>query len=498
MAKKMNTQLRSKRLGLKPTKIKNEKVENDGVGLFGQALGFQDSFGLLPFGEQVESPATLFKNLRYYLVSNYRLQLSQAYAEIGLIQTIIDIPVDDAFRGGIGVKTKQLGEEEIRELTLALDRDDDLTTVARTLKWARLFGGGATLILTKDQDPATPLDIASINKDSSLEFRSADMWELFFSLVNIDDGENDPSFQTIDVEYYNYYGRRIHHSRVLPVKGRVAPSFIRPRLRGWGLSEIEILIRSINQYLKATNVGFEVLDEFKVDYYMLKGLVNSLMSPQGMQSIQKRIQLMNMSKNYKNAVVLGDEDKWEQKQLSFAGLADTMAGIRQQVCADMRMPASKLFGQSFSTGLGNSDQNDMENYNSMVESSVRTPCKSSVLKIVELKCQFLFGMIPDDLEIEFKPLRVLSAVDEETVKTQKFTRLQGAMTAGTITLKEFRESANKGNLFDIHLDTTDAALADVEAEAPDEDTEGEAGEAGKGTQDELGGPAKNPSEKEDK
>lgn len=481
-------------------KVKAEPVKNDGLGVFGQALGLVDSFGLNRFGEQVESPETLFQNLRYYLVSNYRLQLSQAYAELGLIQTVIDIPVDDAFKGGVDIKTKQLDEEQIRELSIAMDRDDDLNTIARAKKWTRLFGGGGVIILVKDQDPETPLDLATITKDSRLEFRSCDMWELFFSLINkADEAEADPSFQTINVEYYNYYGKRIHHTRVLPLKGRIAPSFIRPRLRGWGLSEVEILIRSINQYLKATNVGFEVLDEFKIDYYMLKGLVNSLVNPDGFAQVQKRLQLMNMTKNYKNAVVLGDEDKWEQKQLSFAGLAETMTGIRQQVCADMRMPASKLFGQSFNAGLGNHDQNDMENYNAMVESQVRLPVKAAVLKVIEIKCQALFGFIPDDLEINFKPLRVLTAVDEENVKTQKCNRLVQLFQSSAITLEELRDAANKGSLVDVHLDPSETdsleAQAEEEAENDPDSTDGDEGEKPK-KKDELGGPVKTPSAKE--
>ena len=49
------------------------------------------------------------------------------------------------------------------------------------------------------------------------------------------------------------------------MKGLTAPSFLRPRLRGWGFSVVEKLVRSINQYIKATDLGFEVLDEFKLD-----------------------------------------------------------------------------------------------------------------------------------------------------------------------------------------------------------------------------------------
>lgn len=142
-----------------------------------------------------------------------------------------------------------------------------------------------------------------------------------------------------------------------------------------------------------------------------------------------------------------------------------------QVAADMRMPITKLFGTSASSGF-QTDQNDMENYNSMVESEVRNKIKYDILRICEIKCQKLFGKIPEDLEIEFKPLRELGAVDQENVKTQKFTRLIQARGVGAISEVEFRDSCNKGNLFDVQLDTDnldDLGIGEDTAETDDKD-----------------------------
>lgn len=431
-----------------------EVVQNIGPDMNGayqfNPFGFPENQSF-PGSAPVEQINTVFENLRYYLVSNFRQILSQCFVEIGLVNTIVTVPVDDAFRGGITIKSKELDESQITELQISIDRDNDLGTVKSAHYWNRLFGGAGIIILT-DQDPSTPLEVELIGPNTPCEFRAVDMWELFWDEQNTDG--YDPSIQSEGFEYYNYYGEQIHKSRVMRIKGPEAPSFIRPRLRGWGFSVVEILVRSINQYLKATDLGFEVLDEFKVDVYKIKNLVNTLLSPNGQQKVQRRIQEANYQKNYQNAVVMDSEDDWDHKQLSFAGLAETMQGIRMQVAADMRMPITKLFGTSASAGIGNTDQNDMENYNSMVEAQVRDKAKYEVLRICEIKCQKLFGFIPDDLSISFQPLRVLSAVDEENVKTQKFNRLLQARTSGELSTFEFRESCNKGDLFDITLDNS--------------------------------------------
>lgn len=459
------------KLSAKERKIYDSIVSN---GL-GQSIGFGNVGGGFPGNqgwpgsEQIEDVNTIFKNLRWYLVSNFRQVLCQLYVEIGLVQTIVDVPVDDALRGGIEIKSKQLSEEQIADLQVSLDRDDDINTVGQACKWNRLFGGAGVLILT-DQDPEEPLDVEQIGQDpdEALEFRAVDMWELFWDKQNTEG--YDPAIQTQNFEFYNYYASQVHKSRVMRMKGYVAPSFIRPRLRGWGFSVVEALVRSINQYLKATDLGFEVLDEFKLDVYKIKNLVNSLLSPNGKQQIQERVALANWQKNYQNAVVMDSEDDFDHKQLSFAGLAEAMAGIRMQVASDMRMPITKLFGQSATSGLGNADQNDLENYNAMVESQVRNKIKFDLLRVCEIKCQKLFGVIPDDLSITFKPLRELSAEQEENVKNAKFTRAKEALEIGAISLQQFHEICNKGNLFDIIIEPTNAMNPD-EGNIADKDSE---------------------------
>lgn len=455
-------------------KKKNAAVRND----FASAIGY-DPYGTQgsPYSKQITKATTIFENMRWYLVSNFRQMLNQAYVEIGLVGTICRVPVEDALRGGIKISSAQLSPEEIKKLEVSVDRDQDLINAGQAGIWNRLFGGAGIIILT-DQDPETPLDVAAIGKDTPLEFRPVDLWELLWTIQN--NTNIDPMTQMVDTEFYNYYGVQVHKSRVMKITGIELPSFIRPRMRGWGGSVVEALVRSINQYLKATDLTFEVLDEFKVDVYKIKNLVDTLLSPIGDQQVQRRIQMANWQKNYQNAVVMDSEDDWDHKQLSFTGLAETMQQIRMQVASDMRMPLTKLFGIS-ATGF-NSGEDDIEVYNAMVESEVRNKLKYVILRMLEIKCQKMFGYIPEDLAIDFQSLRIMSSEQEETVKTQKFSRLTQALQLGQITAEEFRDACNADDLLPITLqgtppkaDRTDiAGGAGAEAEEKDDSNPGEA------------------------
>jgi hypothetical protein len=164
------------------------------------------------------------------------------------------------------------------------------------------------------------------------------------------------------------------------------------------------------------------------------------------------MQLANVQKNYQNALTMDAEDDYMQKQLSFGGIAEVMKEIRMQIASDLRMPLTKIFGISaagFSSG-----EDDIENYNAMVESQIRAKCKYELMKVVEIRSQKMFGITPDDLEVEFKTLRMLSAEQEETVKTSKFNRILAAKGAGLISILEFKEACNKDALLPIQLDTT--------------------------------------------
>lgn len=442
--------------------IRNPNKVNNGLteAVLGFDLGFNPLGGT---GVQLSQVTTIFQNLRWYLVSNMRQPLNQAYVEIGVIQTIVDVPVDDGMRGGVEIKSKELSPEEVEELQFTLEQEDDLGKMAQALKWNRLFGGAGIIVCT-GQDWESEFDPESLAQDDPLEFLAVDMWELFWDKQNTE--SYDQSFQNDQFTHYTYYGKKIHKSRVMVLKGITAPSMIRPRLRGWGLSVVEVLVRSINQYLKANDLTFEVLDEFKIDIFKIKNLANTLLAPDGTTLIRNRVQLANQQKNYQNAITMDAEDDYLQKELSFTGLAETMVGIRMQIASDLRMPLTKVFGISasgFSSG-----EDDIENYNAMVEGQIRQKSKHHIIKMVKMRCQQLFGYIPDDIQVEFKPLRILSAEQEENVKNSKFNRLLAALNAGAIGGKEFKDACNRDKLFSVTLDTSVDLL-----EPPNQEQEGD-------------------------
>ena len=235
--------------------------------------------------------------------------------------------------------------------------------------------------------------------------------------------------------------------------GKEAPSLIRQQMRGWGMSELERFVRSLNEYIKNNNVIYELLDEAKTNVYAFQGFNDSLQDQDGTNQIATRLQLAEKLKNYTNSIAIDSEDNYVQKQISFSGLADIAQQFRLNVAADLRMPVTKVFGMS-AAGF-NSGDDDIENYNAMIETEIRSKSRKDLLKVIEICCAMWFGYIPENLKIDFEPLRVLSAEQEENIKGAKLQRIITCMQAGVITPIEAKQAINKEMLLPVAVDEND-------------------------------------------
>lgn len=418
---------------------------------------------LVPSGaylpEQINNLETLFINNRYQPLTQQRNLLSFLYSEHGIVQTAVDQPVEDAFRGGVDIESKEMDADDIAELQEDMENTGSIERLKEAEIWKRLFGGGG-LIINMRADPAQPFN----NEPSKdLEFYAVDRWELTNARGS---------------EHYLFYGKKIHRSRVIELSGKNPPSFIRPQLQGWGQSEIERMVRDINAYFKNKDVIFELLDEAKVDVYGIKGFNANLATAKGTTQIQRRIQLGNQMKNYNNAVVMDKEDVYEQKTLTFAGLSDMLKETRIGIASALKMPMSKLFGigaAGFSSG-----EDDIEVYNSMVESEIRSKIRMPLKTVIGLHCMKLWGYIPK-FDAKFKPLRMMSEEQEENIKRSRQTRVMEWYDRGLTTAEETGQSARAYELLPVKTGFEDGDLLPAPPQRPGSQMgPGEEGQAGEG------------------
>jgi len=408
-------------------------------------------------GAEVSNSATMAFNKRYAAITLNRSLLSSTYMEEGIIQVLIDQPVDDAFRHGIVVKCDELDAEDLKTLQEAMLDLDILRTYATALKWMRLFGGAGVLI-NAGQDTTKPFRIEAIRENTPLAFYAADRWELSYAPAGM--GAIDQFYQSATDHPYNYYGHPLHQSNVIKLMGKEPPSLLRGQFGGWGMSELEKIVRSFNQYLKHQSVTFELLDEAKVDVFGIQNFNSQISTKNGAQLTAARIQMAAQIKNYQNALVIDKEDTYEQKQITYSGLAEILTQIRIGLACDLRMPMTKLFGIS-AAGF-NSGEDDIENYDSMVETEIRSKVRPGLLVMLNILCQKVFGYVPEKLTFDWHPLREMSSQEQSVIKTEQLNRATSAFTNGLITSEKAIEIINHDAIFGVELKAEEAmSLEDV-------------------------------------
>jgi hypothetical protein len=210
---------------------------------------------------------------------------------------------------------------------------------------------------------------------------------------------------------------------------------------------VEHLVRNANAFVKNQDLIFELLDEAKIDILKINNFNSSIANGASRSKIENALKLILERKNYKNAIAMDKDDDYEQKQISFSGMGEILDQNRIGLAADSKFPLTKLFGLS-PAGFSNGES-DIENYNSMVESEVRAQVSEILDILLPIICRKVFGFCPEDLTWEFKPLRILSAKEDEEIKTMKQSRIEQQRSAGLFSSQEYDEALRKEGLVSI-------------------------------------------------
>lgn len=446
----------AKNKGKKPLKATNT-ADNDITQIIKQEtkkLTAQNSLetalrcgGGLDNWSQTLSPRNAYNNLSLVMISQWQILLSYLYKTYGVLAKMIDIPVDDAYKGGgFTLETDSVDEDELKALEKTININQDIKQIKNARKWARLYGGAALIALSGD-DLSKPLDYKSLY-GKPLEFMAVDRWQLSYSEPNI----NIPGGQW---EYINQYGHknskksvigsntmtRIHSSRIFPLTGKEAPFIIMQRVNGWGISVFEQVFSDMSQYFKANNVLFELLDEAKVDVIKLATLQTALSAGNSDQALQRMLDLIANNLNYKSKLLMSTNDEYDQKQISFSGLAEMNKEIRIMMAGSINMPVNKLWGEGV-TGFG-SGEDSLENYNSQIENEIRSADDAVIDWVLMLRCYQQFGFELPDLTKTWKNLRVLSAIDEQNIHDHKVANILQIYDRQLMTPQEVMEYLKK-------------------------------------------------------
>ena len=409
-----------------------------------------------------------YNNISLEMLSQQQILLTYLYKTFGILANIIDIPVDDAYkRGGFDLEAESIDEDELRKLEKHISRMQDIKQIKNARKWARLYGGAAIIVLD-GRDLSKPLNKDRL-KNNGFELLAVDRWQLIYSEPNI----NIPGGSWTLTNYgtdQNIASKNIHNSRVIVVKGKEAPYQIMQRVNGWGISVYEQIFQDMSSFFKARNVIFELLDESKIDVLKLATLQEAISSSTGEAALQRMVDMVARNKNYKSQITLSTNDEYEQKQIRFSGMSEILKEIRIMIAGASKMPVNKIWGEGV-TGFG-SGEDSLENYNSQIENEIRTDDTPVIEDVLRLRCYELFGREVEDLEMIWKNLRTLNAIDEQNINDHKLGNALQLFDRQLLSPQEVMEYLKKQQIFIHDTKALKGELEDMPLVSQDRDRTG--------------------------
>jgi phage-related protein (TIGR01555 family) len=425
---------------------------------------FQNALARLGWGMPNFIEATNYPLTR--LTKNYQL-MNSLYRSHWVVRRIIDVIPEDMCKNWYQI-VSQLPPDVIERITRLERRARIKAKILEGLKWGRLYGGAAAVIMIDGHEDILdqPLDLDMVFPGSFKGLLVVDRWSGIYPGPDLVTDVNDPEFGLPEMyQIVNNATRatvNVHHSRVLRFTGRELPFWEKQAEMYWGASEIEHVFDELR---KRDNTSWNIANlVFIANLRVLKmegiGQLLATANEKVKQDVYNTIQAQNWLMNNFSMYVLGKEDEFDTKQYTFSGLAEIYENFMMDVAGAAEIPVTKLFGRS-PAGLNATGESDLQNYYDTIEEKQEAYLRPVLDKLLPVLFMSELGAVPDDLDYRFNPVRRSSDAEKSDLAYKNVEAISKAYNDGVISdriyLKELRQQSDQTGLF------TNITDADIEA-----------------------------------
>ena len=411
-----------------------------------------------------------------YLVSYP--ELTALYVGDGISKRIVDMPSNDATRGGWDIEGDPDGK-----LVAHLESIGAVKEFTNALKWQRLYGGAITIMLWDD---GLPLDsVFKFDPKRKLKLkgmRTHSPAEIWFMPTDVD---LDPtSLRYGRPEYFTV--RRVmgqpfvvHYSRLIEWQGSTAPNKSDAAMdmyrRYWGFGVMQALMQSLSDLGVSWSAVSNLFQESVIGKYKISNLEN-LLAEKDYEAVHARMINLELSKSVLKGVLLGAEEEYSRDSLPFTGVADVLDRLMMRVASEVGIPVSLLYGRS-AGGMNATGEGDARMYYDSVEAIQNDELKPRILQLAAYVAPYTIpGINLEELAVKFRPVWSMSE-KERTECVYKQAQADSLMVTNRIlSAKEVRRNRFVGGY------SFATSLLSTETEPPPELLLPEdGGEAGEGT-----------------
>lgn len=421
-----------------------------------EAVSVQDAFSnplfRLGYGSQSPLEATEYPLTR--MTDNYAL-LNSLYRDNWVVQNVVGIIPDDMTKKWFA-PAGAVGPEHLKEL----DRVQRVTAlrerVNEGLRWGRLYGGAAGLIMIRGQEwmLGQPLELESIYPGTFQGLYILDRWQGVVPGMELvfEGGEPVPAYYSITDARGNTVAK-VHHSRLVRFTGRDLPFLERVAELYWGESEVEALY---NDVVKHDNVAANMAAltfRANVDTMEVQNLdqLFSVTSGEQQRRFWNVMQAQSVMKSNFGMQLVNRGDQIKNTQYTFTGLQEVYDSMCLDLSGASRIPVTKLFGRS-PAGMNATGESDLRNYYDYVDTLREAKLRPILEKLLPVLAMSAWGAVPDGLDITFPPLWTPTAAEVAEIALKKAQAIRDTFQAGLFRAdtaqRELKKLADETGMFD--------------------------------------------------
>lgn len=424
---------------------------------------FQNQMARLGFGQPNLNEGADYPLTR--MSQNYNL-FTSLYRSSWIVRKIVDVFPSDMVKNWIKFNSS-LDPEKISKINSVIRKTKTKEKIKEGLRWARLYGGAAGLILIDgDEDLSEPLDYDAIMLDDYKGLLIFDRWNGIYPDIELEDDISDeeygyPKYYSISLSEANSnlmlsYNKqdlvKVHHSRIVRFNGRDLPLWERQAEMFWGESEIEIVFEELK---KRDNTSANIASLiFLANIRVLKmndlGQLLGASTQKAQENLYKVLQAQNQLMSNMGIYVMDKDDDFGSEQYSFGGLNDIYESFMLDIAGACEMPATKLFGRE-PAGFNSTGESDLTQYYDTLEEKQETYLQPIIDKLLPIIFMSTLGAIPEDLDWEFNPCMNVNSKDLADLAQSMATPIFEAFNAGLITkeiaLKELKQQNEKTGMW---------------------------------------------------
>jgi len=348
--------------------------------------------------------------------------LDDIYTTSFLAAKVVNIPVADAFREGRTIEIKD--ENDRKKIEKYYTKID--TKIELGLKYARVFGGAALIIVSSDDNLDKP--ITQMKQGDLLNLAVVDATQIIPQ--SIDRNPLSPNY--LKATSYTIVGssQEIHPSRVIYLDGVTTTNRERELNNGFGSSIYERLFRNIEDASQTNTSIRNLVEQSNLDVVKMKAL-NSAVAEGSEDAVKERIQILSQMKSILNTIAIDAEDDYVNIAKNFSTLDQIQMNMYMIVSAAADIPFTRFMGKS-ADGQNATGEGDLTNYYDAIKSDIQVGRMVDIYDILDPIVNLHVTGNNESFEYEFNSLYQLSETEQATINKTKADTHAVYLDAGVV------------------------------------------------------------------